>query len=105
MSGVTAIHYPLRDVYAFARDIHVRIDIRDPVNESAVNAHPQLYLGILSQSATNLDRASGGRFRIAEKHQGHAVARGQPNQFTRGMRALAFGGTPDNFLELAHLTR
>ena len=42
VTGIAAIHHPLRDVNSRAGDIRPLVHIDNPANRSAVHAHPQL---------------------------------------------------------------
>ena len=74
-----------------------------------MNSHPQLELWMFSYLFGNVDRTINWCFRTVEENQRHAVARGEPDQFSGGFRSTdLFGATDDPtqlFLDLALLVQ
>jgi len=50
VAGISAIHDTLCDVDATASNVTVCIDVRNAVDRAGMNAHSQLYFGIVVQS-------------------------------------------------------
>ena len=78
VSGVAAIHHPLRDVNACAGDIGLLIEVSDFVDRAAVDSHADAQLGMAFQCFADLERAQNRRFRAGAKHQGATIAGRQP---------------------------
>src|SRR5947209_111604 len=67
VSGITAIHYPLRHVYSRASDVRLFIKIADFIHWTAVNAHAHGQVGMTLQCLGSLDRAQDWRFGATSK--------------------------------------
>ncbi|MEO6969433.1 MAG: hypothetical protein ABI217_00885 [Chthoniobacterales bacterium] len=81
VTGVAAIHYPLRHVDAGAGDVRPLVYVGHFIDRSAVNPHPQLQFWVLLIRATEFERALGRRFRAVAKNQRHSIAGCEPDQF------------------------
>src|SRR5438094_5955103 len=75
MSGIAAIHHPLRHIDAYSSNVALIIYIGDLIHRSAVNSHPQLQLGVLTQLATNLECTTDRHIHGGEEDQYHSIAR------------------------------
>ncbi|MDQ6912146.1 MAG: hypothetical protein M3128_04660, partial [Verrucomicrobiota bacterium] len=53
MTGIAAIHHPLRHVHPRARQVQLVINIFDQVDRPAMNPHPQRQVGFPAQSPIN----------------------------------------------------
>ena len=62
MSGVAAIHHPLRHVDPSAGEIGVIVHIDHPAHRTAVHAHPKLQARMLLERTTDFNRALRRRF-------------------------------------------
>ena len=71
--GVSAIHYPLRNINPGSRYVRALIYIGDLVNRSAVDAHSNLELRVFLKRLTNLQSAAHRLFRAVSKDQSHPV--------------------------------
>ena len=47
VTGVAAIHHPLRDVDARAGNVGLFVQINDFIDRAAVNAHPDMKFGMI----------------------------------------------------------
>src|SRR5215472_9308562 len=68
VTGVSAIHYALGDVYSCAGDISVLTEVGDCINRSAVDSHSDPKFGMLFQLPGNLERTQHRRFRSRSKY-------------------------------------
>src|SRR5438876_10501727 len=75
MSGIAAIHHPLRHIDAYSSNVALIIYIGDLIYRAAVNSHPQLQLGVLTQLATDFLRASHRHIHAGKEDQYHSIAR------------------------------
>ena len=75
VSGVTAIHHPLRHVDPGAREVGAFVYIDNPADWTAVDSHPKLQTGMFLKRPADLQRALRRRFRTGVKDQRHPVAR------------------------------
>ncbi|HEX8077649.1 MAG TPA: hypothetical protein VF511_07530 [Chthoniobacterales bacterium] len=99
MPGVAAIHHPLRDVDAAAREISPVVDVDDFADRSAMNAHAQPEPARAFQRCRDFHRTSHGRFRAREKYQHHSVAGRQAKQFIGRFGAAELLGTADDLVQ------
>ena len=95
MSGIAAIHYPLRDVDPSAGNVGLLIQVGDFVNRAAVNAHPHFEFRMTLERFTDLHSAKNRRFRAGAKNERATVARRQAQQ-------LAFCLGQTELLRAAH---
>src|SRR6476469_3916281 len=75
VSGVAAIHHPLRHVNAYSSNVTLIIYIGDLIHRAAVNSHPQLQLWMLTPLATDLLRATHWHIRAGKEDHHHSIAR------------------------------
>jgi hypothetical protein len=88
VSGASTTHYSLGLVDPISRNVPGTINVLDQKHEPTVHTHTDLAEGVFSESPSYLDSASSRLFRRSEKHQRHAVPRGQGNQIAAGARPL-----------------
>jgi len=88
VTGVTAIHHPLRDVKSGPGKIRTIIHINHTADRPAVNAHPQLQAWMFLARAANLNRALCRCSEAGVKDQCHAIAGCDLQQAARGFGAL-----------------
>ena len=67
VSGVAAIHDPLRDIDASAGDVCLFVKIGDFVDRAAVNSHAHLKFRMTLERLANFQRAQNRRFRSVRK--------------------------------------
>ena len=82
VSGIPAIHYPLRHVNSGAGDVGSLIDIDDLINRAAVNSHAKLDRGMTFQRSRNLHGALRRCLGISAEDERHAVASWQTDQLS-----------------------
>jgi hypothetical protein len=99
VTGITAIHHPLRDVDPGASDVGLLVQITDFIDRAAVNAHPHPQLGMMFQLTADLDRAQDRRFRVGAENERAAVAGGQAEQFALCFGELELLGAPHDLLQ------
>ncbi len=80
VSGIAAIHHPLRHVDAGPGDVGAPAHVGHLAHRSAVDAHPHRKFRVLLERFGNLERAPGWLLGAAAKDQRHPVAGRQPNQ-------------------------
>ena len=88
VSGIPAIHHPLRRVKTSTGKIWTIIHVHHSAHWSAVNSHAQLEMRMLLERAADLYRALRGRFRTCVKHQSHPIAGRNLKQAVRSFGAL-----------------
>jgi hypothetical protein len=88
VSGITAVHDPLRDIDAGASHVRFSSCVDDPTHWSTVYAHSQLKFRMLLEGAAYFQRAFNRRFRAMIKNQRDAVARRDCDQAPRRFRGL-----------------
>jgi hypothetical protein len=100
VSAVTAVQHSLR--YIDPRTSYVRflVNIRDSVDRTAVNSHPQLHAPMILQRSANLERTPGRFFRTVEENQRYPVAGRHSDKFTSCFRSVETFATPHDFLQL-----
>ena len=74
VSGIAAIHHPLRDVDSGAGDIGLLVHIGDFADRTAVNSHAHPKFGMTLQLLADLHRAQHRRFRAVAKNERATVA-------------------------------
>jgi hypothetical protein len=97
--GIPTIHHPLRNVDAATGHVTVRVDVRNAVHRSRVNAHAQLHFGMIAETAAYVDGAASGSFGIAKEHQRHSIASGQADELIVFLRARKFSAVTYRVLE------
>jgi hypothetical protein len=98
--SVAAFHYALRHVDSGANDVGFIVNIRDAIDGTAVNAHPQPYQGIISHCFADLQRTDHGFFGTPIKQQCHAIAGRYTHQFVRCFRRPERLRFPNDVIEL-----
>jgi hypothetical protein len=100
MSRIATIQDSLRHIDS--RPCHVRflINIRDSVDRTAVNSHPQLDARMILQCSANLERTPGRFFRTVEENERHPIAGRHSNKFLACFRSAETLGTPHDLLQL-----
>jgi hypothetical protein len=73
VSGIAAIHHPLRHVNPGAGETGPFVYIDNPADWAAVDSHPKLQARMFPERAADLHRALRRRFRTRVKYQRHAV--------------------------------
>ena len=96
MSGISAIHHPLRHVEAGAGEIGMTIHIYHPADRTAVHAHSNLQAWMRLERATDFNRALRRRFLTGVEDQRHAVAGWNFYQPTRSFGFLVLIRTADD---------
>ena len=99
VSGVAAIHHPLRHVDSGAGEIGPFIYIDHAANRPAVDSHPKLQARMFLERAADLHRALHRRFRTGVKDQRHPVAGWDSNQTVRGFGSLKLLGGANNLVQ------
>ena len=74
MTGIAAIHAPLRQVNSGASDIGAAADIGHGIDCPAVNSHPQPEVTCLLRFLADLNRGLSRSFRAIAKNECHAIA-------------------------------
>ena len=88
---VAAIEHALGDIDSSARDINAIIHVRDLINRTTVNSHPNLKSRRGAQFLCDLQGTAHRLFEVFEKQQRHAIAHGQSDEFIfRFSRAETF---------------
>ena len=95
VSGIAAIHHPLRDVDAGAGNVGLFVQVGDFIDRAAVNSHSHVKFGMIFQCLADFQRAQHRRFRTGAKNERAAVAGRQAQQL-----AFRFGDT--ELLRSAH---
>ena len=98
VSGVAAVHDPLRDIDAGASHVRFSGCIDDSADWSAVYAHSQLKFRMFLERAAYFQRAFNRRFRAMIKNQRDAVACRDCDQPPRRFRDLEFIRTSDDLV-------
>ena len=100
MSGIPAVHDPLRHVKAGTGEIGVTIHIYHPADGAAVHAHSNLQAWMRLERTTDFNRALRRRFLTGVEDQRHAVAGGNFYQPTRSFGFLVLMRTADDCRQL-----
>jgi hypothetical protein len=91
MPGIAAIHHALRNIDSRTGYVRFLIYIRDSVDRTAVNSHPQQDLRMILQGSTNLESTSRRFFRTVEENERHPIAGRHSDEFAprfRGAKAF-----------------
>src|SRR5262249_43393480 len=99
MTGISAIHHALCDVYPRASDIGLLVKIRDGVHMSAVNPHSNTKLRMIFQFRRDFERAQHRRFGSRSKYKRTPVTCRQSQQFSFGFSRTELGGATYNPLQ------
>jgi hypothetical protein len=100
MARIATIQYSLRHIDSCPCDVRFLINIRDSVDRTAVNAHPQLDARMILQCSANLERTPGRFFRTAEENERHPIASRHSNKFVACFRSAETFGTPHDLVQL-----
>ena len=84
VTGIAAIHDPLRHVDARPGDIGPPVYIGHLADRSAVNAHPHCDLRMTLERLCDLERALRRLFGAVAKDQCHSIAGRKPHQLLIG---------------------
>ena len=95
VTAITAIHHPLGNVDASARDIRLFVQVGDFVDRATVNSHTDVKFGMIFQFLANFQRTQDRRFQTASKNERAAIACRQTHQ-------LAFRRSETELLCSAH---
>src|SRR5438874_7581535 len=76
VTGVAAVHHPLRHIKTGTGKVGLTVHIDHAADRPAVHSHSKLYLRVVFESATNLERALHWLFRALVKNQRHPVTCG-----------------------------
>src|SRR5213595_899426 len=98
VSGVAAVHDPLRDIDASASHVRFSGCVDDPADWSTVYTHSQLKFRMFLERAAYFQRAFNRRFWAMVKNQRDAVACRDCEQPPRRFRSLEFIGISDNLV-------
>src|SRR3984893_622857 len=82
MSGVAAIHHPLRDADARAGDVCLLVQVSDFIDRPAVDSHADAKLGMTFQRLTNFQRTYNRRFWAVAENERATIARRPAQQVT-----------------------
>jgi hypothetical protein len=91
MSGIAAIHDALRQINSRTGYVRFLVYIRDSVDRTAVNSHPQQDLRLLLQGSADLESTSRRFFRTVEESERHPIAGRHSDEFAprfRGAKAF-----------------
>src|SRR5262245_1338281 len=105
MVGVAEVHHALRVDDTAAVDIQIGIDVAEPMNQSTINAHAELDLGLVPQCMANLHGATNRRFSITKETQCHAIPSGRANQSVKCLRVSKLLCTPHYVLKFLQVYR
>src|SRR5690349_9589448 len=86
VSGIAAIHHPLRDVDSSAGNVRLLVEISDFINGSAMNAHPDFQFRMTLKRLADFQSAEHRRLGAVAKDQSATIARREAEQF-----AFCFG--------------
>src|SRR5436305_6431534 len=104
--GIATIHHPLRDVNPSTGNVCPFIHVRNLADRPAVDTHACLDTRMICLGSANLERASRGLFRTAEKKERHPITGWDPSEFVACFcYPKTFGAADDlvQFLELLNL--
>src|ERR1051325_6285006 len=105
VARVAAIHHALRVVDATTRHVLLTGDVDVAVDYPAMDPHAQLYVGVIAQRTTDLNRAAHRSLGVAEEGQRHAVSGGAAAQLVGGLRGAKVVGAAHDQVELVqHLS-
>jgi hypothetical protein len=100
VSGIPAVHCPLRNVDAGSGNVARGIDVLDSIHRARMYSHTQLHLWPLPENAVQFQSAAHWGFYVAQKDQCHAIAGGQPNELIAGLGPCEFLSGADRFLQM-----
>src|SRR6185436_18418153 len=95
VTGLTAIHHPLREVNTGASDINLVVDIHHPADGPTMNTHANGEQGMLLKRARDCQRAHHRRFQTGSKDEGHSVPGRQASQLAAGFGGTKLSGLPN----------
>src|SRR5713226_9479508 len=98
--GIAAIHHTLRNIDTRTGYVRFLINIRDPIDGTAVNSHPQPDAWMILQCSANLERTPGRFFRTVEENERHPIAGRHPDEFTFCFGGPKTFGAPDDLIQL-----
>jgi hypothetical protein len=98
--GIAAIHHSLGNIDPGTGYVRFLINIRDSVNGTAMNSHPQLDARMILQGSANFERTPGRFFRTVEESERHSIAGRHPDEFAFCFRSAKTLGTPHDLLQL-----
>jgi hypothetical protein len=87
VSGVATIHHALRNIDSRTGYVRFLIYIRDSVDRTAVNSHPQQDLRMILQGSANLESTSRRFFRTVEENERHPIAGRHSDEFPPRFRS------------------
>jgi len=102
VSGIAAIHDPLRDVNSSTADIRSLIHILDRVDRAAVYAHAQANARVSFQCFADFQRALHRFLGTLKEDQSHAIAGRNANQLTVRIASLKLRCLPHDVIELVY---
>src|SRR5207245_10434350 len=100
MPGITALQHPLSNVDPSASKVCLVVHIGDPIDRTAVNAHPQLNVRMILQRSANLESTTRRFFRTVEEQQLHSISGRHSIEFAAGFRRSERVGVSDDLLTL-----
>ena len=74
VTGISAIHYSLGDVYSCAGDVGLLVQVSDFIDGAAMNTHAHAQSRIAFQRLANLQGAQHRRFRTVAKNERSSIA-------------------------------
>src|SRR4029077_1710542 len=98
MSGIAAVHDPLRDIDAGASNVRFSGCVDDSADWTTMYAHSQLKFRMFLERAAYFQRAFRWRFRTIIKNQPDAVACRDCDQAPRRFRGLVLIRTSDDLV-------
>ena len=102
MTGIAAIHHPLRDIDPRARYIRPVVNIPDLVDRTAVRAHSQPQTRIVFQQPADFQRTLHRLLRTFEKDQRHPIAGRNGNEFSPRVALAELRSFAHDLIELVH---
>ena len=100
MSGIAAIHHALRNIDSGTGYVRFLINIRDSVDGTAVDSHPQLDGRMILQRSANLQRTSRRFLRTAEENERHPIAGRHSDELAPRFRSAESFAAPHDLLQL-----
>ena len=99
VSGISAVHHPLRHVNSGAGNVRPFVDINDTADRPAVHTHSQWQIGMCFQRAANVQRTFQRRLRTVVKNQRHSVSGRNLDELPLGFRTPKFIRASNNLIE------
>src|SRR5439155_21949445 len=96
LTGVATMHDALGHVDSAAGDVGAIIDVGDSANGTTMDTHSNAKLGPTFQRPADLQSAFDRSIRRGGKHQGHAVAGWNLDEFPLSFRSAERVGTANN---------